>query len=308
LESLGRIVNAYLDLAEERAKRQIPMTMQDWAKRLDLFLEYDDRAVLQDAGKITTEIAKNHAETEFEKSFLRKIVKYFSDKKVGCVVGNLIYKVEDSPISQSEGLYFKFEKKIRELESKLGILATATGACMAVRKNLWKDLTPIDDSDFTTPLDIILQGYKVVYAPDAIAYDIPPSSVKGELKARIRQTSKNLVGTLKRWGWRGWIKHPFVSWGLLSHKILRWFTPFFMIGAFISNLFILDKGIFYQLTFAGQVIFYLIAVFGMGGELFKIRIPIASTIFSFCIANIGMGIGVIKGLLGKAPAAFKMEE
>ena len=67
LESLGRIVNAYLDLAEERAKRQIPMTMQDWVKRLDLFLEYDDRAVLQNAGKITAQIAKDHAETEFEK-------------------------------------------------------------------------------------------------------------------------------------------------------------------------------------------------------------------------------------------------
>jgi hypothetical protein len=67
LESLGRIVNAYLDLAEERAKRKIPMTMEDWAKRLDLFLEYDDRAVLQDAGKITAEIAKDKAESEFEK-------------------------------------------------------------------------------------------------------------------------------------------------------------------------------------------------------------------------------------------------
>ena len=67
VESLGRIVNAYLDLAEERAKRKIPMTMQDWSKRLDLFLEYDDRKVLKDAGKITTQIAKEKAETEFEK-------------------------------------------------------------------------------------------------------------------------------------------------------------------------------------------------------------------------------------------------
>ena len=67
MESLGRIVSAYLDLAEERAKRKIPMTMQDWAKRLDLFLEYDDRAVLKDAGKITAEIAKDKAESEFEK-------------------------------------------------------------------------------------------------------------------------------------------------------------------------------------------------------------------------------------------------
>jgi len=67
LESLGRVVNAYLDLAEERAKRKIPMTMEDWAKRLDLFLEYDDRAVLKDAGKISAEIAKSKAESEFEK-------------------------------------------------------------------------------------------------------------------------------------------------------------------------------------------------------------------------------------------------
>jgi len=67
LESLGRIVNAYLDLAEERAKRKIPMTMQDWSKRLDLFLEYDEREILQDAGKISAQIAKEKAETEFEK-------------------------------------------------------------------------------------------------------------------------------------------------------------------------------------------------------------------------------------------------
>jgi hypothetical protein len=67
LESLGLIVNAYLDLAEERAKRKIPMTMEDWAKRLDLFLEFDERDVLQDAGKITAEIAKDKAVSEFEK-------------------------------------------------------------------------------------------------------------------------------------------------------------------------------------------------------------------------------------------------
>ena len=67
MRSLERIVSAYLDLAEDRAERHIPMTMEDWAKRLDLFLMADDREVLQDAGKITAEIAKAKAETEFEK-------------------------------------------------------------------------------------------------------------------------------------------------------------------------------------------------------------------------------------------------
>jgi hypothetical protein len=67
LSSLGRIVNAYLELAEERAKRRIPMTMEDWSKRLNKFLEFDDRKVLQDAGSISAKIAKEHAESEFEK-------------------------------------------------------------------------------------------------------------------------------------------------------------------------------------------------------------------------------------------------
>ena len=67
LEELGRIVSAYLDLAENRAKRQIPMTMEDWARHLDRILQADDRELLQDAGRISAEVAKEHAENEFEK-------------------------------------------------------------------------------------------------------------------------------------------------------------------------------------------------------------------------------------------------
>ena len=67
LDSLSRIVNAYLELAEERALRKIPMTMEDWAKRLDMFLEFADRNILTDSGKVTVEIARDHAESEFEK-------------------------------------------------------------------------------------------------------------------------------------------------------------------------------------------------------------------------------------------------
>lgn len=67
MRSLERIVSAYLDLAEDRAERHIPMTMADWAKRLDLFLMADDREILQGTGKITANIAKDKAESEFEK-------------------------------------------------------------------------------------------------------------------------------------------------------------------------------------------------------------------------------------------------
>ena len=87
LESLGRIVNAYLDLAEDRAKRQLPMTMEDWAKRLDKFLEADDRDILQNSGKITALMAKSFAESEFEKYRIvqDRLFESDFDKEVNCI-------------------------------------------------------------------------------------------------------------------------------------------------------------------------------------------------------------------------------
>jgi len=67
MAQLQRLVSAYLDVAEDMALRKIPMTMQDWEIRLNRFIEATDRKILQDAGKVTAEIAKAHAESEFEK-------------------------------------------------------------------------------------------------------------------------------------------------------------------------------------------------------------------------------------------------
>ena len=79
LESLERIISAFLDLAEDRAKRNIPMTMEDWATRIDKFLLADDRDILKDAGKISHEIACDKALTEFEKYRVRQDKLYKSD-------------------------------------------------------------------------------------------------------------------------------------------------------------------------------------------------------------------------------------
>ena len=79
LESLGRVVNAFLDLAEDRAKRNIPMTMEDWATRLDKFLDADDREILKDSGKITKKIANEKAISEFEKYRVVQDREYLSD-------------------------------------------------------------------------------------------------------------------------------------------------------------------------------------------------------------------------------------
>ncbi len=88
--SLGRIVNAYLELAEDRAQRRIPMTMEDWAKRLDAFLEFDEREILRDSGKVTAKLARKSAESEFEK-----------------------YRIVQDRLFESD-----FDKEMRKLESE----------------------------------------------------------------------------------------------------------------------------------------------------------------------------------------------
>lgn len=245
------------------------------------------------------------AETEFEPDFLRVIAGRFANPATGCVVGNLVYRTSGSAISESEGFYWRNEKRLRGYESRLGLLATATGACMGVRANLWRELEPIDDCDYTTPLDVILSGSKVVYAPEAVAYDTPAGSVEGELRTRIRQASKNFIGTLRRWGPGGWLRHPLISWGLVSHKILRWFTLYFMLAALVANMAIVGHGLIFQVLLVMQATFYLTAAVGYMGHMSGRRVRLASTIFSFCVASLGMGIGVIKGLMGRAPAAYR---
>jgi biofilm PGA synthesis N-glycosyltransferase PgaC len=249
------------------------------------------------------------ADSSFEKDFVKKIVLSFSDPEVGCVVGNLIYKSKGSCIAERESFYYNsVESKLKDLENKIGILANGTGACMAIRKGLFKPLTPVDDVDTATVVDIVLQGYRAVFAKDAIAYDLPPNSVKSELSYRIRGTSKTIMSLLRRTGLKGWFKNPILSWSILSHRVFRYFTPYFIAVTLILNLFLLGKSILYQIFFFLQIVFYLLVTIGWIGEYAKKRIPVASTAFSFGLAMFGMMLGVAKGITGKAPASYKMPD
>ena len=251
------------------------------------------------------------AETTFDKNFLNEVEKCFlansspMRKPVGCVTGNLFYLTDQSDISQSEGFYWKWEKKLRKRQSDLGILATGTGACLAVRKDLYQKLGPIDDCDFTTPLDVIRQGFRVLFAEQALAYDIPPNSIKREFRGRIRQTSKNFIGTLVRWGFISFFKHPMISCAIVSHKFFRWFTLYFLAAVLVSNIFLIDHSPLYQIFLGLQLAFYFVAVIGLLLNLKNIQFPIVSLVFSFCIAALGMGIGIITGLAGKAPRYYE---
>jgi|SaaInlStandDraft_4_1057021.scaffolds.fasta_scaffold13037_2 cellulose synthase/poly-beta-1,6-N-acetylglucosamine synthase-like glycosyltransferase len=242
------------------------------------------------------------AETVFENGCIAKLVEPFSNVDVGFVSGTLKYINQNiNTISESIGLYWKFEMFLRRAESKLGLYATGTGACCAVRKSLYEIIPATGDVDFITPLDVVLKGKKCIHTDDAIAWDELPDSPKKEFLARVRMTSKNIHGTITRWGFSMIFKKPVYSLTLFFHKIGRWLTPFWLMSLFISNLFLLADSWFYFAIFLLQILFYSLGFLGYLG----VRFIFSAQIYSFLLANIGFFFGVLKAMFGKVPYAYK---
>lgn len=248
------------------------------------------------------------ADTFFEKDFIVKVEQAFANPEVGLVSGTLHYRNKDATdLTRSVGLYWRFELWLRHLESQLNIYAFASGACVAVRRKLYRDIPPTGDVDFTTPLDVVIQGYRCLHLSDAIAVDEMPQTSAGEFKARVRMTSKNLKGTLQRWGKRNWAMHPVYSWVILSHKIMRWLTPIFLILLLAFTLFLLgtgDRTLLIQFVLGGQVLFYSLAVLGRIAQSKGISIPLATQVYSFMFANAAFLVGIWQILNNKVPASY----
>ena len=179
---------------------------------------------------------------------------------------------------------------------------------MAIRKEIFKALAPVDDVDTATVVDIICQGFEVSYVQDAVAYDIPPHSLKSEFKMRIRGTSKTLSSLGRRANLSVFIKNPILCWSVLSHRVFRYFTPYLMIALFFTNLYLISENRIYLTTFYFQTVFYLLAVIGWIANSRKRNLPLASSAFSFCTAMSGMMIGVAKALSGRVTVTYQTDD
>ncbi len=252
------------------------------------------------------------AQTIFKKDFLNKAIVHFFDKKVGCVVGKLIYKTEpNSVIGRSESTYFNFETKLRESESMLGILIAGTGAALLCRRMLYTPIKESEDVDVMLPLNCAIRGFRTIFESKAIAYDVPPMTINQEMAYRYRDVALSFIGTIRIIfsQFKQFIKRPVLLWSIISRRILRWLTPFFLLSLFTSNLILLShNGNIYRIIFMFQIFFYLLGAAGWIGSLSQKSIPLASIAYSFIIANIGIMRGIARGIAGKASSAYRMPD
>jgi cellulose synthase/poly-beta-1,6-N-acetylglucosamine synthase-like glycosyltransferase len=244
------------------------------------------------------------AGTRIGKSALAQIASSFSDASVGLAAPVVRFGKFETSVSRGQGTYWRFEIFLRQLESDLGILATASGAALALRRNLYRPVPPQYGDDCVIPLDVRLAGFKVVQEPDADVYDEMPHSVEGEFRARVRMTARNWTGILHRRELLDPLRYPGTAWSLISHKFLRWLTPFFLAAAFLLNLALVIRGHFAPLLIL-QSCFYLAAAVGWRRSRGSSCARIFGYPFAFCLANLGFLLGVMRGLRRETVVAYK---
>ena len=159
------------------------------------------------------------------KDSLRNLVKPFSDNRVGAVAGCMAFVDEAHNLTtQSQGLYWKYEMKLRELESAVGRLVGVDGPLYAVRHESYVPLESHIISDLMTPLLVLKQGKRVVLEKDAVVFEAPTTKSVQELKTRRRITLRGLIGLFSEAKLLSPLHFPLLSQQVFFHKLLRWFV------------------------------------------------------------------------------------
>lgn len=248
------------------------------------------------------------ASTGMPSGALRTLIDDLADPRVGLVTatvlfGNPLFSNPEDAIEKGQGFYWRYELFLRAAESDLGILATGSGQALLVRRELFQTLPTCYGDDCIMPLDVRLQGYRVVQDRKAIVYDTMPHSIEGELRARIRMTARNWTGTLSRAAVLNPLRFPLTSIGLVSHKLLRWLTPIFLAAILLSSAALFVRG-GASLFLCLQIGFYLAALIGWWLARKQKPAWLFGYPFSFCLANVGFLLGMVKALRNQKIVAY----
>lgn len=201
------------------------------------------------------------ANSIYEEDAIKMLVRNFADHRVGCVGGRLRYAVKGAS-AQSESLYTKYESYIKSLETKVCSPIGVDGGIYAIRKALFIPLEKDIVSDLIEPILIYKNGWKVSYDKEALITERLSASMESSIARRVRIVTGALYGLkyikdiLNPFRWR------FFAFEIISHKVLRWLQPFFLIAIFISNIFLLDK-LPFLVFFLLQLLLYVCGVLGL---------------------------------------------
>jgi biofilm PGA synthesis N-glycosyltransferase PgaC len=250
------------------------------------------------------------ANTDLNSDAIYELVKHYANPKVGAVTGEkrIITKDKENASGAGEGIYWKYESFLKQLDSDFYTIVGAAGELMSYRTSLYKEL-PKDTllDDLMQSMQIAVEGYQVVYEKKAWASETASANVGEELKRKVRIAAGvfqsmgrlpkafNLIGNFK------------VSFLFISHRVIRWtFAPLALLLIFLINIFLSIKlaGV-YTLIMIAQGCFYAMALLGWYLNNKQIKVKLLFVPYYFFIMNLCMYLGFIRFLRGKQSANWE---
>ncbi|BAO75978.1 glycosyltransferase family 2 protein [Winogradskyella sp. PG-2] len=231
------------------------------------------------------------------------IVNGFNNDKVGCVSGEkrIVNKASDSAAGAGEGLYWKYESRLKKWDAELYSAVGAAGELFAIRTELYKEVEPdtiLDD--FIISLRIARQGYMIQYNPEAYAVENASANVKEELKRKIRISAGGIQSVIRLKSLLNVFKYGLLSFQYISHRVLRWtITPLCLlliipVSFVLASMEGLSNYSFYNIVFWLQITFYVSALLGWFLENNSTRIKLLFVPYYFFIMNLAVILGFFR--------------
>ena len=254
-------------------------------------------AVEQARGEI---IVFSDATTQYRPDVLRVMMPSFADSSVGCVTGRVIYSSSaDSTVGQGTRSYWNYEFLLKEHESAVCSLIGVCGCMYAVRRSAYIPLYHEACSDFLIATTMVQQGLRAIYEPNAVCMEEPNTQARKELSVRVRIITQTFADLWRQRGILNPFRHGFYAIQLLSHKVMRYLSPIFLLTVLLTSGLLAAQHAFYAVIFAAQAGFYLIAMISWLFDRAGVRARWLVLPQYFLITNLASLIAVFKLIQGE---------
>ncbi len=289
--------------------------VKEYESRHVRLLDYKTRRgkvnVLNDAVKEAAHdiLIFTDANTMFKRDAIKNLVRHFGDERIGCVCGGLQFvNAHGGKTGDLEGFYWRYETTLKKLVGRRGYLLGANGGIFAVRKKLYVPCPPNTIvEDFVIAMKVLEGGHKVIFDSMACALEEATQRFIQEKKRRIRIGMGDYQTLTILWRMLNPLR-GFPAFAFWSHKVIRWFVPFFLMIAFVTNFLILQHHWFYQLIFVLQCIFYICAVAGQILSRTSYSNKFLGLCYYFVSMNYALLLGFLQFLRGVESAAWERTE
>jgi cellulose synthase/poly-beta-1,6-N-acetylglucosamine synthase-like glycosyltransferase len=230
---------------------------------------------------------------------IRKMARNFADPAVGAVVGESTYADAEGGAQQSESLYWKYETGIKRLETQIGSTVGGDGAIYAIRRSLYRDMRADALSDFVNPMQIVQAGYRCIYEPEAQSIEEAAEGFEKEFRRKVRIVNRAWRATWTLPALLNPLRFGWFSLELISHKLLRWLMPVFLVAVLVVNVLLIERAPLYSWLMLLQLLFYALALAGYLTRARPTQPRLLYVPYYFCLVNIASARGIIEAYRGR---------